>query len=152
MSNFKAIQTYLNIRAMAGDDNNQLICVFGQRQSGKTKLLRSVEQTVSSEKPSMTVKYIAMPELTRRLVNAIYDGQLEDFLRDFENADLLLLDDVQDISGKKALERELVGIVKRMIKQKKQVIVSTRTAAEDMLHLDRELKRLLSSGVTLNLR
>ena len=43
MSNFKALETYLNIRALSENNGGQVVCVLGKSESGKTKLLRAVE-------------------------------------------------------------------------------------------------------------
>ena len=151
MSNFKALETYLNIRALSENNGGQVVCVLGKSESGKTKLLRAVEGFVSEAKPTLRVTYLSAGDFIRRLVDAIYQGSLPDFTAEFTRTDLLLLDDVHVIAGRKSLEHELFGLLDRLLRENKQVVLSARSAPEALLHLDSRLRQLLEAGLKLDL-
>ena len=65
--------------------------------------------------------------------------------------ELLLLDDLQDIAGKMALERELTGILRSLAESGRTVIITSSREPERMIHLDRDLKALLNDAVIVDL-
>jgi len=152
VSNFKALETFLNIRALSENNGGQVVCVLGKSESGKTKLLRAVERFTEEAKPALRVTYLNTGEFIHRLVDAIYKGTLADFSKEFIRADLLLLDDLHVVCGKKSLEQELFRLLNRMLQDNKQIFLSARSAPDEMYHLDGRLRELLDKGLKLDLR
>ena len=151
MSIYRAVEAYINIRAISKDSCNDVITVYGGHAAGKTKLLRSVEQTVSEVHPDMKIKYMTTFEFIHELVQAVYENRLPQYIASCREIDLLLLDDLQDISGKIALEHELFNIFNALIEGKKQVVVTLDRPIREVSHFDRNVKKTLENGIVLKL-
>jgi chromosomal replication initiator protein len=151
MSIYRAVEAYINIRAISNDSCNDIITVYGGKNTGKTKLLHSVKQTVSDVHPEMKIKYMTTLDFIHELVQAVYDNKLPEYVAECRQIDLMLLDDLQDISGKIALEHELMNIFNALIQEHKQVVVTLDRPVKEVSHLDRNIKKVLENGAVLKL-
>lgn len=96
--------------------NNQLplLCLFGACGVGKTHLMEAAGNKVLGRNPQAKVKYIHSLEYGHQFCIARRYGHLDSFRRTYDALDVLLLDDIQCLSGSDDLQVELARHIERL--------------------------------------
>ena len=105
-ANRKAFELSKNFSENA--DSNPL-AIFGGTATGKTHLLYAVKNMIEQNEPKLTVILTTAAEMRTSLVNTLQNGgTAEQFREKYMHADVLLVDDIQELFGKKAIQNELI--------------------------------------------
>src|SRR5256712_5942552 len=91
----------------------------------KTHLLHAVGYQSARLFPGMVVVYITSERFTNELINAIRYDRTAEFRSRYRNIDLLLIDDIQFISGKERTQEEFFHTFNTLYESRKQIIVSS---------------------------
>ena len=86
-----------------------------------------------------------------RFVRALKDRNTLDFKDQFRNADVLMVDDVQFITGKDATQEEFFHTFNALVDQGRQVVVSADKGPSSLSGMEERLRSRLGSGLTVDL-
>ena len=105
-SNRFARTVALAVAEGSGHDFNPL-CIYGGSGLGKTHLLNAIGNYALVKDPNLKVRYVTSEEFTNEFIEALGDtnqnsGQIKEFNRRYREVDVLLIDDIQFLSGKEA--------------------------------------------------
>ncbi len=115
---------------------------------GKSHLSHAIGHHVLSEFPNEKVYYITAEDFTNELVSAFRHGGLERFKSKYRNGcDVLILEDIQYLSGKERTQIELAHMLDMLNDMGKTVICSSCYAPGDIPKLNSELRSRLQSGL-----
>lgn len=115
---------------------------------GKSHLSHAIGHHVLSEFPNDKVYYITAEDFTNELVSAFRHGGLERFKSKYRNGcDVLILEDIQYLSGKERTQIELAHMLDMLNDMGKTVICSSCYAPGDIPKLNSELRSRLQSGL-----
>ena len=99
--------------------------VYGGVGLGKTHLIQAVGNHVLSQDKAKKVRYVTSEAFTNEFINAVQEGRARDFKDHYRNIDVLIIDDIQFISGKESTQEELFNTFNSLHDCNKQVIVSS---------------------------
>ena len=101
--------------------------IFGNDGLGKTHLIHAIGNEVLKKYPEQRVLYISSNEFIFEIIEAIKNNEMTDklYTYNYDNIDVLLLDDIQFIAGKERVQEELFYIFNRMYNEGKQIILTS---------------------------
>lgn len=106
-------------------DSNPL-AIFGGTATGKTHLLYAVKNMIEQNDPKLTVLLTTTTEMKTSLVDILRNGgTAEQFRENYTQADVLLVDDIQELAGKKAIQNELILIFNSFYESGKRFMMTS---------------------------
>ena len=114
---------------------------------GKTHLMHAIVQKIESEHPDKKVLYLSAEQFMFQYVQSLRSDNPYDFKEMFRSADILLVDDVQFICGKKGLQTEFFHTFNALYEQGKQIVLASDSSPLDLKDLDDRLKTRMAQGL-----
>lgn len=134
------------------DDMYNPLFLYGGVGLGKTHLMHAIGNHVISCNPDAKVLYVSCEKFTTELVEAIRDKRTIEFKEKYRQLDLLLIDDVQFLSGKEAAQEEFFHTFNALFDAKKQIVMcSDRKPSEIQTLTDRLVSRM-SKGLIFDIK
>lgn len=127
------------------------VVFYGGSGSGKTHLLQAIANGYRRRYPGRRVVYASSERFARQFSLLAQRRQGDRFREMYREADLLVLDDVQDLAGKEKTERELIFTLDHMALNRRQVVMSTN-CFPSRIQFDRSLGDRLVGGQTVELK
>ncbi len=119
--------------------------IYGKVGLGKTHLLQSIGNEVKSS--SKKVKYIPAQEFITGVVNGIRKGQMESFKEKYKDIDVLIIDDIQFLSGKEKTQEEFFHTFNDLYEKNKQIILSSDRPPKSIRALTERLRSRFEGGM-----
>jgi chromosomal replication initiator protein len=123
------------------------LVVYGPTGVGKTHLLEGTWTGLRKRHPRLTVVYLSAEQFTTSFLQALRGSGLPSFRRKYRGLDVLILDDLQFFSGKRATQIELQYTVDTLLREGRQLVFAADRAPADLVDLGPELVSRLASGV-----
>lgn len=98
--------------------------VYGPSGCGKTHLINAIGLRIKKLHPQMRVLYLSAHLFTVQYTDAVRQNKLNEFIRFYQTIDVLILDDVQELSGKAATQNTFFHIFNHLHRNGKQIILS----------------------------
>jgi chromosomal replication initiator protein len=114
---------------------------------GKTHLLNAIAWEAGRQRPDKKIVYLTAERFTSTFVKALMDRAAPGFKDDLRTADLLLVDDVQFIGGKRTSEEELFHTLAALMSEGRRVVFSSDRPANALVELDGRLRSHLGAGL-----
>ncbi|HBT81747.1 hypothetical protein A3B26_02830 [Candidatus Giovannonibacteria bacterium RIFCSPLOWO2_01_FULL_48_47] len=125
--------------------------VYGGVGLGKTHLLQAVGNAVKKNSPRLKLIYTTSERFTTELVNFIQNNETHIFKDKYRSYDLLIIDDIQFISGKVKTQEELFHIFNLLYETGKQIIFSSDKPPHAIHDLEERLKSRFEGGMVADI-
>ena len=123
--------------------------IYGGVGMGKTHLLNSIGLEL---KNSNKVMFISAERFMYQFVKSIKSNDMVKFKEYFRNTDILLIDDIQFISGKEAMQEEFFHTFNALLDKGSQIIVSADRAPNNLLRIQERIKSRFSGGLVVDIQ
>lgn len=120
--------------------------IYGGVGLGKTHLLQAIGHRLLAKKSNCKLLYITCEQFTNDFVNAMRSGQGREFKDRYRNVDLLLIDDIQFITGKEATQEELFHTFNTLHQAGKQVVYTSDRPPKAIVGIEERLRSRLEWG------
>jgi chromosomal replication initiator protein len=124
--------------------------IYGGVGLGKTHLLNAIGNT--SLNKGQRVVYITAEQFTNEFVNAIRERKTEDFRNRYRNADMLLIDDIQFISGKEQTEESFFHIFNELRDADRQIALTSNCPPNSIPLITDRLRSRLEWGLSVGIQ
>ena len=126
------------------------LVIYGGSGLGKTHLLGAIAAHATHLAPDLQVETLATEELVRRLAEAVATGQLDGLMARLQKCDLLLLDDVQFLTGHPETQQVLLRLFNALQGAGKQIVLTSDRPPHDIADVDERLVTRLAGGLTVD--
>ncbi|MCL4180782.1 MAG: chromosomal replication initiator protein DnaA [Verrucomicrobia bacterium] len=141
----------LAVAQAPGKSYNPLF-VYGGVGLGKTHLLHAIGQFVVHHKKGARVAYLSSEKFTNEYIDAIQNSQLVRFRRKYRQTDVLLIDDIQFLSGKERIQEEFFHTFNALHEAHKQIVLTCDRPASEIQNLEHRLVSRFEWGLVTDLQ
>ena len=133
-------------------DYNPLF-IYGQSGLGKTHLLYAIANKMRVEHPECNVLYVRGEEFANELIDSLSKKKPMNYFREkYRTVDMILVDDIQFISGKVACQEEFFHTFNALHEEKKQIVLSSDLPPSEMKTLEQRLVTRFQWGLTVDIQ
>ena len=118
---------------------------------GKTHLLMAIGHGAQAIDPALTVEYLTLDHFIESFHAAIGSGQGEAYRKRFLDVGLLLVDDVQFLTGQRETQAELLRVIDAMQTASRQIVLSSDRPPAEIEALDERLIRRFAGGLVIDI-
>ena len=134
-----------------GTSFNPLL-IFGGVGLGKTHLAHAIGVDIKDKYPEKTVLYISAEKFTQQYIESVKKNNRNDFIHFYQIIDILIIDDVQFLSGKSGTQDVFFHIFNHLHQNGKQVILTSDKSPVDMQDIEQRLLSRFKWGLSAELQ
>jgi chromosomal replication initiator protein len=125
--------------------------LYGGVGLGKTHLMHAIALHIRNTQPGRTVIYLSAEKFMYRFVRALREQNTVDFKEQFRSVDVLMVDDVQFISGKDSTQEEFFHTFNALVDQGRQIVISADKSPSDLEGMEERLISRLNCGLVADI-
>jgi chromosomal replication initiation ATPase DnaA len=125
--------------------------IYGASGLGKTHLLAAVGTHARQLNPELEVEYVSFDDFVEQFHAAVSGGEMETFRRRWIAVDVLLVDDVQFLTGRRELQSELLRLFNTLQGTGKQIVLTSDRPPSEIADVDERLISRLSGGLIVDI-
>ncbi len=134
----------------AGDFNP--LFIYGGSGLGKTHLMFAICNEIRRRDPSMRILVTKAEFMMTELVEAIRTNATKEFREKYRQVDMLLIDDIQFISGKQAMQEEFFHTFDELHQSGKQIVLTSDRPPREIATLEERLRTRFEMGLMVDIQ
>ena len=132
--------------------------IYGGTGLGKTHLMQAIANKIVNDKPELKVVYVTSEQFTNDIIDNMFTSRGPD-ARDkgnrlrqyYRSADVLIVDDIQFIEKKKAVQEEFFHTFNELVAKGKQIVISSDHPPKELTLLEERLRTRFSGGLLFDI-
>ncbi len=126
--------------------------LYGGVGVGKTHLMHAIGSNILRNDPNKKIIYCTGEEFTNEIVYHIQKKNTSQFKSKYRNVDVLLIDDVQFIAGKNAVQEEFFHTFNALTKKGKQIVLTSDKAPHEMIMMEERIRSRFEAGLMIDIQ
>ena len=115
---------------------------------GKSHLTHAVAHSIASQSPGTRLFYLTAQQFSAEMVGRIKTNSMESFKEKYHNnCDVLLIEDVQNLTGKQKTQAEFNDILDVLMKAGKRIILTGSHSPRELSNIDEGVRSRMSAGL-----
>ncbi len=137
------------VAAQPGGTYNPLF-IYGGVGLGKTHLLHAIANEIRRRWSAVRIMYVTCEHFTNDFIHSIRVGKGKEFKDRYRNVDLLLIDDIQFITGKEGTQEEFFHTFNSLHQENRQIVISSDRPPRSIAGLEKRLQSRLEWGMLVD--
>jgi chromosomal replication initiator protein len=125
--------------------------LYGGVGLGKTHLMHAIAWHIRRHHPERKVIYLSAEKFMYQFVRALRNKDTVSFKEHFRSVDVLMIDDVQFISGKDSTQEEFFHTFNALVDQKKQLVITGDRSPSDLEGMEERVRSRLGWGLVVDI-
>lgn len=131
--------------------------IYGGTGLGKTHLIQAIANKILQDKPALKIIYVTCDNFVNEIIDSMLGRGIDarnrgNRLRQhYRNTDVLIIDDIQFIENKKAVQEEFFHIFNELISKGKQIVISSDHPPTELVALEERLRTRFSGGLIVDM-
>lgn len=130
-----------------GHHNYNPLFIYGPSGLGKTHLMYAIANRVQKMRPNMSIICTKSEDFMNELIESISKKTTVKFRDKYRKADMLLIDDIQFVSGKTSTQEEFFHTFNALYENRKQIVVTSDRPPREMFTLEERIKTRFVQGM-----
>lgn len=126
--------------------------IYGDSGLGKTHLLHAIGHYARQLYSGIKVRYVIAEDFTNDFINSIRDDRAADFQRRFREIDILLIDDIQFLSGKQQTQEAFFHTFNALHNANKQIVLTSDMPPRKLDGFEERLRSRFEWGLTTDIQ
>lgn len=123
------------------------VFIYSGSGLGKTHLLYAIGQAIKEKYPDKNIVFAKGDDFLNRMIQAIREGEGKKFRDEFRTADVLLIDDIHVLAGKRATQEEFFNTFNAVYEAGHQIVVTCDRPPKELSDLEERLRTRFESGI-----
>jgi chromosomal replication initiator protein len=128
------------------------LVIYGGVGLGKTHMMQAIGNAVRENRISNAVLYVSSEKFAIDFVNAIQNGNIQEFSSFYRNVDVLIIDDIQFFAGKEKTQEEIFHIFNTLHQSNKQIILSADRPIKEIKGIEDRLISRFNWGLSTDIQ
>ncbi len=126
--------------------------IYGGVGLGKTHLINAIGNEIYKNNSATKICYYSSEKFTNELINSLRHAKMNEFRNKFRSIDILLIDDIQFIAGKKSTQEEFFHTFNSLYESHKQIIVTSDKFPKEIPDLEERLRSRFEWGLIADIQ
>ncbi|QHN01938.1 chromosomal replication initiator protein DnaA [Granulicella sp. WH15] len=126
--------------------------LYGGAGMGKTHLLNAIGADIKRRQPHALVSYVSGEKFTNEMINSLRYDKMTSFRDRFRNVDVLLIDDIQFLSGKERTQEEFFYTFNTLHEQDKQIVIASDRPPKELPDFEDRLRSRFEWGLIADIQ
>ena len=125
--------------------------IYGDSGLGKTHIAQAIGHEVRQRHPELQVLYVSMNKFQAQFQTAYKNGEITDFIHFYQMVDVLIIDDIQELTGKTGTQNAFFNIFNHLQLAGKQLILTSDKPPVELKDIEQRLLTRFKWGLSANL-
>ena len=125
--------------------------IYSSSGLGKTHLMGAIGNQALQRNPDLSVEYIPLEDFVEQLHAAIATGEMDRFKQRYGRVDVLLIEDMQFLTGRRETQSELLRLLNSLQGSKRQIVMTSDRPPAEIADVDERLIQKLSGGLIVDI-
>ncbi len=126
--------------------------IYGGVGMGKTHLMHAIGISLLEQYPAMRIVYTSSERFMNEMISCIKSDRMPAFHRYYRSADVLLIDDIQILSGRERTQEEFFHTFNELYEHQKQIVISSDSAPKSTPGLVERLRSRFEWGLIVDIQ
>jgi chromosomal replication initiator protein len=126
--------------------------IYGGVGLGKTHIVHAIGNEIMMNNKNLKICYYSSEKFTNELINSLRHAKMDEFRNKFRSIDVLLIDDIQFIAGKKSTQEEFFHTFNALYESHKQIVVTSDKFPKEIPDLEERLRSRFEWGLIADIQ
>jgi chromosomal replication initiator protein len=126
--------------------------IYGGVGLGKTHIVHAIGNEIIKKNNILKICYYSSEKFTDELINSLRHAKMDEFRNKFRSIDVLLIDDIQFIAGKKSTQEEFFHTFNALYESHKQIVVTSDKFPKEIPDLEERLRSRFEWGLIADIQ
>src|SRR6202451_358227 len=126
--------------------------LYGGGGMGKTHLMPAIAHEIKRRMPQAAICYTSSEKFTNDMINSLRYDKMTTFRDKFRNVDVLLIDDIQFLTGKERTQEEFFHTFNALHETMKQIVIASDRSPKELAEIEDRLRSRFEWGLIVDIQ